>query len=105
MTAEDTDRRGKGALTYPAIRRRYLRIGIVFLALGTLCGVSLVIGWIVAGGDPNFHVSGRRDGHRLWVSSIWIGTFGVGMIAFGISQLRAAALFRKIGDGPGAAQR
>ncbi|UOQ57000.1 hypothetical protein MUN78_15250 [Leucobacter allii] len=76
------------------IRKRHLRRGSISTAIGVFCGAAILVGWISADWDPNFHVSGRRYGLPLWLASVHIGVFGAGLVWFGISQLRAAALFR-----------
>lgn len=88
----------KHDLSNAAIRRRHLRRGIIALALGAFFCVSLVCGWILAGGDPNFTLSSRRGSPPLWAATIWITLFGSGIVAFGVWQLRVAALFRDDDD-------
>ncbi|MGO3886576.1 MAG: hypothetical protein ACTJHU_09790, partial [Mycetocola sp.] len=83
-----------GAPSDATIRRRHLRRGTVCVTIGALLLVALLIGWIVAGGDPTARVSGRGYGLPLWASSLWIGLCAVGLIAFGVSQWRVTALFR-----------
>lgn len=74
--------------------RRHLRRGLICVAIGVFCGASILIGWIVADWDPNYMVSGRRGGGPLWLATIWIAAFGSVLTALGVSQVRAAALFR-----------
>lgn len=67
---------------------------MICLGIGVLLGAALLAGWIHADWNPDFHVSGRRNGLPLWAASIWIGVFALALGSFGISQLRTAALFR-----------
>lgn len=85
----------KQPLKRPALQRRLIRIGVILLALGVLCGAALIVGWIRAGGDPSFVFSTRRGGMPIWLMTIWIGSFGTLLCWFGVSKLRDAALLRK----------
>jgi len=77
------------------IRRKHLRRGWIFTAIGVLFVVAIIVGWIKADWDPTALVSTRRGGMPVWIITIWIGVFATALLWFGISQLRTAALFHE----------
>lgn len=82
-------------LTDASMRRRHRRRGLVSLCIAGFLGLAILAGWITAGWDPQYFVSGRHGGQPLWLASLWIGVVALGVGAFGIAQLRAAAVFRR----------
>lgn len=81
-----------------ATRRPLIRLGVIFLALGVLCGVGLVFGWVRAGGDPTFLFSTKRGGMPIWLGTIWVGAWGALFCWLGVVSLRDACRVRADDD-------
>ena len=80
-----------------ATRRPLIIVGIFFLALGVLCGVGIVFGWVRAGVDPAFLFSTKRGGRPIWLGTIWAGAWGALFCWLGGRALRDA-WYSRAGD-------